>query len=290
MPFLHDAVARQEPTLVALTADKNEALRQQIRAVPGASDMVMFADMTELGLNPARIIPAWHDFLAHHGSPARRLRGIGESIWAGRTDAEIAECHRHEALLNVAFDDPPLWLLCPYDLTALSESVITEARHTHPYLWNSDHSMPSDHYRGPEAMVGPFADPLPEPPPTAALLNFRSQQLREVRRFLAAHCAQAGLSAQRSQELILAVNELATNGLLYGGGEPTLAVWQEPSALICEMRDQGHVTDPLVGRQRPAVESPSGRGMWIVNQLCDLVQLRQFPAGTTVRVHVRLAQ
>ena len=37
---------------------------------------------------------------------------------------------------------------------------------------------------------------------------------------------------------------------------------------------------------RPRVEQPSGRGLWLVNQLCDLVSVRSAADGTTVRVRV----
>ena len=57
--------------------------------------------------------------------PGKRLRGIGEPIWAARTPAEMAECHRHEGLLNVAFaDSPGFWLLCPYDTTTLDPADV----------------------------------------------------------------------------------------------------------------------------------------------------------------------
>jgi hypothetical protein len=31
-----------------------------------------------------------------------------------------------------------------------------------------------------------------------------------------------------------------------------------------------------------------GRGLWIVNHLCDLVQLRSSPAGNVVRLHMAI--
>jgi anti-sigma regulatory factor (Ser/Thr protein kinase) len=67
-----------------------------------------------------------------------------------------------------------------------------------------------------------------------------------------------------------------------------LRIWQEPGALICEVDDEGHIHDPLVGRVRPDTEEYGGRGMWLVNQLCDLVQLRSFPTGTVARLHMWL--
>ena len=32
----------------------------------------------------------------------------------------------------------------------------------------------------------------------------------------------------------------------------------------------------------------TGRGLWLANQLCNLVQIRSSPEGTTVRLHMRL--
>jgi hypothetical protein len=131
LSFIREGIAEREPTFVVLAADKIAALQERLG---DAGDEVMFADMTDIGANPARIIPAWEDFVARYASPDHRLRGIGEPIWAERSPAELAECERHEALLNVAFADPAFTLLCPYDTDALSGEVIEEARRNHPYL------------------------------------------------------------------------------------------------------------------------------------------------------------
>jgi anti-sigma regulatory factor (Ser/Thr protein kinase) len=87
---------------------------------------------------------------------------------------------------------------------------------------------------------------------------------------------------------VLAVHELATNSLRHGGGRGTLRVWREPGALICEVSDRGRIDQPLVGRERPLGGQIGGRGLWLVNQVCDLVQIRCFPTGNAVRLHVRL--
>ena len=90
--------------------------------------------MTEVGRNPGRLISAWADFLGEHPA-ARPVRGIGEPVWFGRTTDEIAECQRHEALLNLAFADRrDFVVICPYDRTRLDESVLAEARSSHPLL------------------------------------------------------------------------------------------------------------------------------------------------------------
>ena len=87
---------------------------------------------------------------------------------------------------------------------------------------------------------------------------------------------------------MLAVNELATNSVRYGGGRGEMLLWREGRMLLCEIRDEGHITDPLVGRSRPTPEANNGRGLWLANQLCDLVQIRSSPQGSSVRVHKEL--
>jgi hypothetical protein len=49
---------------------------------------------------------------------------------------------------------------------------------------------------------------------------------------------------------------------------------------------RGPGRDPLTDRRRPAPNQDGGRGLWLANQLCDLVQIRSFPSGTTVRMHM----
>jgi hypothetical protein len=51
------------------------------------------------------------------------------------------------------------------------------------------------------------------------------------------------------------------------------------------VRDQGEITDPLVGRYPPGPDLDVN-GLWLVNQLCDLVQIRSGPDGTYVRLTI----
>ncbi|MEO8290742.1 MAG: hypothetical protein ABI649_07070 [Gaiellaceae bacterium] len=50
--------------------------------------------------------------------------------------------------------------------------------------------------------------------------------------------------------------------------------------------DAGRIEEPLAGRERPLLDQPSGRGLWLANQLCDLVQMRAFENGGTVRIYM----
>lgn len=135
----------------------------------------------------------------------------------------------------------------------------------------------------------PFDRALAEPTSAVRELAFASGQLGTVRRFLSDWAAEQQLGAARTEELVLAVNELATNSIRYGGGTGTLLAWSDDGALVCEIRDSGHIEDPLIGRSRPAPNQHTGRGLWLVHQLCDLVEIHSSPAGTAVRVRKQRA-
>ena len=214
---------------------------------------VTFADMADVGVNPARIIPAWREFVDAHAGQGRRLRGIGEPIWAERSPDELVECQRHEALLNVAFAGAEdFWLLCPYDVDALGADVIDKAHRSHPAVVAGDETRRSDTYEDLGAVAAPFAEPLPEPPPDADALPFAAGTLASVRRLVELHAGEAGLSATATSDLVLAVNEVATNSVRHGGGEGVLSAWLTDEMVIFEVADAGAFADPLAGRVRPA--------------------------------------
>jgi len=284
--FVRDAVEAEEPTLVVVDAVKIARLREELG---DAAAGVRFADMAEVGANPARIIPAWREFVTRSAPTGRRLRGIGEPIWPERTTAELAECERHESLLNVAFaGSPSWWLLCPYDTEALDPAVVEEARRTHPFVCENGVGHESADYYGLSAIGAPFAEPLPEPPDSALELAFGDGPLEALRWLVGRAADEAGLGFSRAADFVLAVHELATNTVRHGGGRGTLRIWREPDALICEVADAGRIDQPLAGRERPLAGQPGGRGLWIVNQLSDLAQIRCFEAGSVVRLHMRL--
>jgi anti-sigma regulatory factor (Ser/Thr protein kinase) len=282
MAFVRDAIRHREPILVIVDAPKIAALKARLDTA--AEEEVQFADMGSLGRNPARIIPAWRAFADQHRDNGRQLRGVGEPIWAGRSDTELVECRQHEALINLALDDlDGLWLLCPYDTTSLDPTVVEQAHGTHPFLRQRHDHRSSGEYQG-VSPAGLLSEPLPDPPDGAIVYPF-GPALAAVRRFAALRAIDAGWE-EKAPDVALVVGELATNTLRHSGGEGTLRMWRDGGALICEVRDQGRIVDSMVGRRQPVGTQLGGRGLWLVNQLCDLVQVRSTSAGTTVRVHI----
>src|SRR4051812_31163371 len=287
VPFIRDAVTANEPVLVAVHPDKAERIRGELN---GEAEAVRFVDMPTLGHNPARIIPAWREFVAQHLSVDSPVRGIGEPIWPGRSAEELTKCQRHEWLLNLAFaGSPAWWLLCPYDADALEADVLEAACATHPHLAHKGNTSTSGLYRDPLTDEDPFNEPLPPPAGDPAQLAFTRDDLPAIRRLISQHAAKAGLDELRTGDLLVAVNEVATNSVRYADGRGTVSVWRENGRVLCEVRDGGVLEDPLVGRERPSPSWARGRGLWLANQFCDLVQIRSTGDGNVVRLHMRAA-
>jgi anti-sigma regulatory factor (Ser/Thr protein kinase) len=279
VPFIRDGLVAGEPVLVLETPQNIGLLRSQLGQ---EADRVRFADMAEVGANPARIIPAWREFAAQR--PGQRLRGIGEPIWTGRRAAELIECQRHESLLNAAFaSGVEMWLLCPYDTTGLPAAVIAEARRSHPFIVDGIGSRQSTEYRNPPAL---FDAALPDSPIESREHGIEPNTLGMLRTEVTAAAARAGLEQERIANIVMATNEVATNSLQHGGGKGTLRLWRDDGALIIEIRDGGAFDRPLVDRERPDSDVEASRGLWLANQLCDLVQIRSNPRGTVVRLHM----
>jgi len=280
--FIREGVTRDEPVLVLVGTHKIGLLREELN---GDTDRVVFADMGSVGTNPARIIPAWQDFIDTHLRTDRPVRGIGEPIWADRSADELVEYQRHESLLNLAFAGAPAWrLLCPYDTTTLPDAVIDDALRSHPFVVRGTERARSDRYEDPPPR---FDAPLPDPPADAVELAFDRDRLADGRHLVYCRAADAGLSPSRTNDLVLAAHEILTNSVRHGGGSGTLRIWQENGCVVCEVTDAGRIDDPLADRRRPDPKEPRGRGLWLANQLCDLVQIRSRADGTVVRLHMR---
>jgi anti-sigma regulatory factor (Ser/Thr protein kinase) len=278
LPFLRDALEAGEPTLVAVGELQSELLEGELGT---EAKEVRFLNMREVGRNPASIIPLWREFVDESGG--RSVRGIGEPVWADRSPAALDECQRHEALLNVAFAPDPAWkLLCPYDAGSLDDEVLEKVAHSHSHVHAGGRLEASSSF---DPRPDCFAGELPPPAVAPVAFSFGLEELGEVRRRVTAIAEEVGLDPRAVGDLVTAASELAANSVMHGGGRGTLRLWCEGEDLLAEVEDRGRIEEPLVGRLRPGISQEGGRGLWLANQLCDLVQIRSGDKGTVVRLH-----
>jgi hydroxymethylpyrimidine pyrophosphatase-like HAD family hydrolase len=283
LAFLRGGVADGGPIMVALAEPRLSLVRT---ALGIDAESVQFTDMASLGANPARIIPAWLRFVEESCGGGRRARGLGEPVWAGRRPVEVAECHLHEALLNVALPPTaPLWLRCPYDAVQLGPAVLQEVATSHPFLLENGACRASTSYGGPGLAETVFRSALPEPAVSTVDLPFGGARLSAVRDLVMAHAVSAGVEDHLAEDLAFAIEGLAASSLRHGAGSGTIRLWQEREAVLCELRDAGCIDDPLVGRRTAEPQRSRGRALTDANAVCDLIQVRSNLHGTAVRVH-----
>jgi len=268
-----------------MVASQGRNLRLLRAQLDGLGERVAFADLTSVGPNPGRLLGWMRQFAEqHHG---QCVRYVHEPVWPSRRPEEVGEVIRHEALINQILGSWRVSVLCPYDV-ALGPDVIASAEHTHPAVMRGGrhHASPSydPHLLVPAEYDRPFADP----PAGAAVLAYRDD-LARVRAFAAGHARRAGLPDRLVRDLVIAVGELAANTLVHTTGAGTMAIWATPQEVICQVHDSGRIEDPLTGRLRPEPSDlGGGRGLWVANQLCDLVEIRTGRYGTQIRLHMRL--
>jgi anti-sigma regulatory factor (Ser/Thr protein kinase) len=267
--------------VVAAPAERRSVLGAHL----GAGDGVTFVDTAALGRNPGRLIPAWRDWIAR-AARAGAVHGINESAWSAHGGAREGELRYQEWLLNLAFARAPAWsLMCPVDTTGLRTETVEALARCHPLVWNGAARVPADGY----TLDAYTFEELPEPAEPYEQLTYTVDDLHALREKTSRWALAHRLPLARAREFTLAVSEVATNSIRYGGGSGTLRLWAQDAALVCELHDAGVITDPLAGRVRPARTELGGRGLWFVNQLCDLVEIRSAPGrGTRVRLWIEL--
>ncbi|MEV7198798.1 sensor histidine kinase [Streptomyces griseoluteus] len=281
--FIQEALDGDEAVIVAVPEEKASLLRAEIRE----NDTVRYVDTSRVARHPGRLIAAWQEWIKEQVSEGRPVRGIGESPWGHvRSAAETAELRYHEWLLNRAFaQGPAWWLLCPYDV-ARDKTALTEMARCHPRIRRDGRTVLSEDY-DPQA---PYAfTSLTDPCDPYDEFLYTSGDLAALREKIAACAVQHDLPGRRLRELHLAATEVATNSIRHGGGQGVLRTWREEGRLVCEFRDAGYLEHPLAGRMMPTARQVGGRGLWLVHQLCDLVEIRSTPdEGTTIRLHTEL--
>jgi anti-sigma regulatory factor (Ser/Thr protein kinase) len=122
-----------------------------------------------------------------------------------------------------------------------------------------------------------------------AALTFTTD-LAAVRELVRQSAREAGLGDSRAMDLVIAVGEVAANTVQHARTAGTLDVWHDDDQIICQITDQGCISDPLAGTRSPDLDATTGYGLWLVNEVCDQVDLHSDPAGTTIRMHMYLRE
>ncbi|WP_306750025.1 sensor histidine kinase [Saccharothrix yanglingensis] len=283
VPFCRDGLERGDAVLAVTTAHNTAMLRDTLGT---EAARIEFADADTWYDAPGRTLAAYQRYVDRSSTPRRRTRIIGEPVWQGRDATRVQAWTRYESAINVAFADSPAWIICPYDTRTVPAPIVHDALRTHPHLAGTPTPDPSPAYQEPADFTTGPPSPID---PAAVVLRF-DRDLSAVRHFAATTATSLGLPPDKLDDLVIAVNEVATNTVRHGGGSGHLTLWRTADTIVCDITDTGPrpVTDWYLGYLRPGSHLARGHGMWIVRQLCDIVEIHPRTSGTTVRLHLRI--
>lgn len=281
-PFVLDGLRNGEPVLVTVPAGNLAVLRD---GLGDAIAEVTTADMTEVGRNPARAIGLMGDFAAEHGG--QRVRIVGEPVWPGRAANAYPACVQSEVSVNTLFAGHAVTSLCPYDAAGLDGEVLADARTTHPLMWRDGVADHSPDYAPDDAFTR-HNQPLSSDPRAVTYTVREATDLSPARSFATRYAQSLGLDADGVATMQLIATELATNSIEHAAGACRLAFWPHDGHLVCEASDSGRLHDPLAGRHPPPPDAVTGRGLFLVNTVADLVRMHTSTEGTTIQAYLRL--
>jgi anti-sigma regulatory factor (Ser/Thr protein kinase) len=284
LPYFRAARTARATLVLAVSAAHREQISPHL---PGqTADEVVFVPAGAWGSNPGRFIPAWRDWIT--AQPAHRpVFAVNELDWSGHSAAARCELRYQEWLLNQAFADAPAFsLLCPVDRGTAPAGAVQKLARSHPHTWIGSAQQPGSAFQKEHYVL---EDTTAEPDTEVEQMRYGVDDLSALRALVAQRALAWGVDPARITDLQLAVTEIATNSIRYGDGHGTLRIWHTDEEVVCELSDAGVIADRLAGIVRPPVEQLDGRGLWFVNQVCDLVQIRSAPGkGTRIRLSMSI--
>ncbi|GAA1132002.1 sensor histidine kinase [Nocardioides aquiterrae] len=267
--FVARGLSTGADVLVHGTRDRVALVRDQLGTIPG----LRYGYDEEMYLAPMRTLFAYQELLAERSGAAELW--VTGTVPLGETPAARAAWARYESVVNEALSGFPFRAMCTYDAGALPADVVEAARVTHPTIGNGLTSVPSEDHLPPFAFLAEpaaLAPQRPSTPPDRLTELAGIDDLRGLRRDLAATGrAASALPLESVDELVLAVSEVAANGLVHGAPPVVVEVWTTVDAVVVQVTDSGlGGLDPLTGYRFPDPAGPAG--LWQARRLVsDLV-------------------
>lgn len=223
------------------------------------------------------------------GAPA--VRGVGEAAF-GDDPADWTEWTRYEALNNLAFAGLPVRITCAFG-SHLPRPVLAAAEATHPGVLAGATSSPNPRYVDPAELLTRYARTAPDPvEATAPALEVSGRpRLGALRQAVRDALTGAGVPAPAVDDVVVSVNEVASNVDRHGSPPMALRLWTTPERVVVTVTDHGAGPgDVTAGYLPPAAARmvTGGMGLWLTRQLCDRVDLVASGGTFTVRLTKRL--
>lgn len=285
LPFLEEGIDLREPIIAAPTPANGDLLRARLGRPAKAVD---WAESQKAHRTVERLAILLEFIDRQPNRDVARIRVFGEPCWPPGGGPGVAEWKRYESFLNVALGDYPIWMVCPYDASRLSQDIVEDAHLTHPAMGYGAGRTPSPGYLEPAEFARRIdAVPIPRAPEDASERYFG--HAGAVRRFVSVEACAAGLPDDRRNDAELAAGEVAANVFLHAADVARVRTWTTDASFVFDIDDTGDgIRDPFAGYAIAGPLEPGGRGLTIARRLADVVEIRPTPTGTLVRLHFTL--
>lgn len=287
VPYLNAGVEKGE-AVIAVTSKRNlDALRAELG--PAARHIDLFENAQWYD-SPARALTR---YLTYWGQRCESgwvpLRMLGEPVCPHHDGQQVERWTAFESGINELMRWMPVRMLCAYDLS-LRTNRLHHVEISHPHMAAGASTEKSSRFIEPESFrFSRWSTPLSTPKTGALCVPFERETLATLRASIEKFASEYGLKSAERIDLHLAVGEAAANAIKHGGGAGTLRMWRAGGEVVADVVCfEGRFDDVMLGYLAPPAMAQSGRGMWMIRQLCDWVEIRPRPRGSTVRMHLRV--
>jgi anti-sigma regulatory factor (Ser/Thr protein kinase) len=293
VPAVGQALAEAGDVFVAVSADTASALRAELGAV---ADTLEWGD-TALYQRMGFAYEGFRRFLAAAHDAGRRVHVFAEPDLGPVTDSTAADDRvsaylAYEAMCNETYAAYGCPVNCLWDARRYPAPVIETVRAVHDHELRAGGGQPSAGYVGPRDFLAD-RDCRPLAPPAAVdweLTLKAVDDLPALRGQLRGWARARGFDPAATSDVILAVNEIVTNGLTHGAPPVAVRAWSHRDThhydtLIVQVDDHGGKPLPSLGGYQPPDEKQDRtRGLWLARQLADVVRAYTADGTTAVRL------
>ncbi|WP_250442569.1 sensor histidine kinase [Actinotalea sp. C106] len=280
-PFVQDGAAAGDEILVV---GEPEFVDHLLAAVPGVDGIQAIPERSRERF-PGRDLHRFQQSLARLDATASSVRVVNQM--PTMTEHQWHEWRRYEAAANYVLAPYRVWGTCAYDTDVLDETMLEDLSASHAQLHTPAGTRSSERFADLDDHIAGYLDLPPHPiEATTPHLSLHEPSVHAARRAVQALAAALGLTDEAIQAAMLAVTETVTNGTRHGRGPVEVKAWTEGGQLTVSVTDAGSGPHPLVGLRPVPLDSPSGRGMWILHQLLSDLNHRRHRDGYTVRFSV----
>jgi len=293
-PELHRSAKLYDEVLLVVGERTRAALAPSAADVPG--DVLNWVDPANFYQRLGSAYEGFRSYLAAQHRAGHRVQVIAEPDLTSIVNPEfradrVAAYLAYEAVCNDAYAIGGSAVTCIWDRRSYDDTVIDAVRATHAHELTSAGRTPSSAYLPPTRYLAERHTVPARPPPPDVDRDVTLHEVNDLTGLRAVMSSWAGehdFGGEATDDLVVAVVEVATNGLRYGGAPVRVRGWHHDDTLLVQCDDAGNQPVPVTAgycRPHPLAAAAGGRGLWLARQLADLVTVVSAPGLTKVGLH-----